>query len=285
MARKTGLGRGFDALIPGGDRPASSGVDTIPIDRISPNPRQPRTRFDKDELGELAASIRKHGIIQPLILTRASQANEYILVAGERRLLAARLAGLTHVPALVREANEQQRLELALIENVQRSDLSPLEAADAYRQLVEEFGLSHEEVADRLGKSRVVITNRIRLLNLSPAVKEALSNDEISEGHARALLALTTPQAQSAALQTVVDKGLNVRQTEELVRRLSGEKIQPPPKPEPLPEIRAIEDRLRSQLGTKVDLNRRKKGGTLVIHFYSEEELDALVGKLVGDLD
>ena len=260
----------------------SGGISQIPVERIAPNPRQPRTNFDPQELAELAASIREHGVIQPLILTYGEQDDQYVLIAGERRLLAARQVGLEAVPAIVREAGEQQRLELALIENVQRTDLGPLEAAEAYRQLAEEFGLSHEEISVQVGKSRATVTNTLRLLKLPPAVQEALSEGRISEGHARALLALPTPQSQSAALQTVLERELNVRQTEELVRRLSGQKPTPQPKPEPAPEMVALEERLRERLGTKVSLNRRHKGGTLVIHFYSDEELDALVEQILG---
>lgn len=284
MSRRSGLGRGLDALIPGSDRLPTSGIEYVPVDRILPNPRQPRTNFNPEELEELAASIREHGLIQPLILTLGSDAGEYVLIAGERRLLAARQAGLVKVPAMVREASELQRLELALIENVQRADLGPLETADAYRQLVEDFGLSHEEVASQVGKSRTAVTNTLRLLKLSAVVKQALVESKISEGHARILLALPTPQAQAAALKTIIDRGLNVRQTEELVRRLSGEKPPLKVKPAPPPEIRDLETRLETSLGTRVNLNRRKKGGTLVIHFYSDEELDALVDRLAGDI-
>jgi ParB family chromosome partitioning protein len=252
------------------------------VERIAPNPRQPRTNFDPQELAELAASIREHGVIQPLILTYGEQDDQYVLIAGERRLLAARQVGLEVVPAIVREASEQQRLELALIENVQRTDLGPLEAAEAYRQLAEDFGLSHEQISVQVGKSRAAVTNTLRLLKLPPAVQAALSEGRISEGHARALLALPTPQAQSAALQTVLERELNVRQTEELVHRLSGQKPISQLKPEPPPEMVALEERLRERLGTKVSLNRRHKGGTLVIHFYSDEELDALVEQILG---
>jgi ParB family chromosome partitioning protein len=252
------------------------------VERIAPNPRQPRTNFDPQELAELAASIREHGVIQPLILTYGEQDDQYVLIAGERRLLAARQVGLEVVPAIVREASEQQRLELALIENVQRTDLGPLEAAEAYRQLAEDFGLSHEQISVQVGKSRAAVTNTLRLLKLPPAVQAALSEGRISEGHARALLALPTPQAQSAALQTVLERELNVRQTEELVHRLSGQKPISQLKPEPPPEMVALEERLRERLGTKVSLNRRRKGGTLVIHFYSDEELDALVEQILG---
>jgi len=252
------------------------------VERISPNPRQPRERFEAQALMELAASIRQHGVLQPLIVTYDEPSGEYTLVAGERRLLAARQAGLQTVPVIVRQASEQQRLEMALIENVQRTDLNPLEAAEAYRQLNEEFGLPHEEIATQVGKSRASITNTLRLLKITPAARQALIDNQISEGHARALLALPTPQAQNAALQVVLARELSVRQTEELVRSLSGQKPTPHPRPPSPPEVVALEERLRSYLGTKVNLNRRRKGGTLVIHFYSDEELTALVETILG---
>jgi ParB family chromosome partitioning protein len=290
MTKKTGLGKGLDALIPPGEfLPAgeaalqAGGVIEIPVGNIDPNPHQPRSHMDPEKLNELAASIREHGIIQPIIVTQGALPDHYTLVTGERRLLAARQAGLETIPAILREATEQQRLELALIENVQRTDLGPLEAAEAYRQLDEEFGLSHEEIAVRVGKSRVTITNTLRLLKLPTVVRQALAEERISEGHARALLALPTPQAQTAALQTILKHDLNVRQTEELVRKLCGEKPQKLPKPAPPPEIAAIEERLRTHLGTKVTLNHHRKGGTLVIHYYSEEELDALVRHIIGE--
>jgi ParB family chromosome partitioning protein len=286
MARKSGLGRGLDALIPQSESALpSSGVTQIPIENIAPNPHQPRSRIDSGELEELAASIREHGVIQPLILTESSQPERYTLIAGERRLVAARQAGLRQVPAIIREASEQQLVELALVENVQRTDLNPLEAAEAYRQLSEDFGLSHEEIATRVGKSRTAITNTLRLLNLPESIQKSLVGGEISEGHARALLSLPTPRAQSAALQVIIKRDLNVRQTEELVRQMTGQRIERPAKPEPAPEIKALEERLRSHLGTKVSLNRRRKGGTLVIHFYSDEELDALIQAILGEID
>ena len=284
MTKKSGLGRGLDALIPRSDaaQPAQ-GISQIPVDNITPNPRQPRAHFDPEQLQELAASIREHGVIQPVIVTGSEQEDRYVLVAGERRWMAARQAGMPRVPAIIREASDQQLVELALVENVQRADLNPLEAAEAYRQLSQEFGLSHEDISSRVGKSRSAITNTLRLLNLPQAAQKALVDAEISEGHARALLSLPTSQAQTAVLQTILMKNLNVRQTEELVRSLSGQKPLRASTPEPPPEIKALEERLRSHLGTKVRLNRRRNGGTVVIHYYSDEELDALVDKLVGD--
>jgi len=283
MTRKSGLGRGLDALIPGGETPSATNVSQIQIDQIDPNPRQPRSNFDADELEELAASIRQHGVIQPLILSRSPQSGRYLLIAGERRLMAARQAGLFTVPAIVREASEQQQLELALIENIQRADLNPLEEADAYRQLIEEFTLSHEEISARVGKSRSAVTNTLRLLKLPASVQKALSEGQISEGHARALLALSTPVAQGAALHTILKKNLNVRQTEELVRQLSGQRPLASPRSEPSAEIQALEERLRSALGTRVSLSPRRKGGTITIHYYSDEELDTLLDVLLGD--
>lgn len=281
MTRKSVLGRGLDALIPGSE--PSPGVTSVPIDRITRNPRQPRTRFDPEELSELAASIREHGVIQPLIVTSGPEPDTYILIAGERRWLAAKEAGLERIPVLVRGASDQQRLELALIENVQRADLSPLEEAEAYHQLSEEFHLSHEEISARVGKSRVAVTNTLRLLKLPALVRNALAEGRISEGHARALLALSTSQAQEAALATILKNDLNVRQTEELVRRLNGERPAPRPRRSLSPEFASLEERLRSRLGTRVRLNHHGKGGTVTIHYYSEEELNTLVEHLLGD--
>lgn len=284
MARKAGLGRGLDALISATDRPqVSGGIRHIPLGQISPNPRQPRTHVDTDELNELAVSIREHGVLQPLIVTYDEDNDRYILITGSRRLMAAGQAGLETVPAIVREVSEQQRLELALIENVQRADLSPLEAAEAYQRLVDEFGLSHDEVASRLGKSRVSITNTLRLLKSPVEVKKALEQNRISEGHARALLALPTPESQVAALQTVITRHLSVRQTEELVQKLAGQLPKSRPKALPLPEVTALEERLRSRLGTRVRLTRRRKGGTLVIYFYSDEEFNSVLDQLLGE--
>jgi ParB family chromosome partitioning protein len=282
MPQKSGLGRGLGALIPGGENDLTeNGVMLVPVGQVSPNPRQPRSMLHPEELEELTASVREHGVLQPLIVTAGNTSGQYVLIAGERRLQAARLAGLATVPVLVRQATDQQRLELAIIENVQRSDLSPLEEAEAYRQLAEDFGLSHEEIAARVGKSRVAVTNTLRLLKLPDAVKNALVEGCVSEGHARALLALSTAEAQAAALRTVLAQELNVRQTEELVRKLAGEKPARKPQAAVPPEVAELEERLRASLGTKVILRAGRKGGTLIIHYYSDEELDALLGKLL----
>lgn len=275
MTKKTGLGRGLDALIPAGEfTPESpttaptSGFETLLIANISRNPRQPRSQMNQEELAELAASIHENGILQPLIVTPADEHDQYTLIAGERRLLAATMAGLDTVPVIVREASDQQRLELALIENVQRADLTPLEAAEAYRQLADDFSLSHEQIAQQLGKSRVAITNTLRLLKLPDDVRHSLAAGEITEGHARALLSLPNPEAQSAVLQTIIKHELNVRKTEDLVRKFQGERPPSQAKPAPKPDVTFLEERLQERLGTRVNLRPRKKGGTLVIHYY-----------------
>jgi ParB family chromosome partitioning protein len=282
MPQKTGLGRGLGALIPIGEKvETEDSVILVPVEKVLPNPRQPRRMVHPEELEELTASIREHGVLQPLIATIGETDGQYILIAGERRLQAARLAGLTAVPVLVHQATDQQRLELAIIENVQRSDLSALEEAEAYRQLAEDFHLSHEEIARCVGKNRVTVTNTLRLLRLPDSVKNALIENRITEGHARALLALTTGEAQTAALRTVIKQELNVRQTEELVRKLCGEKPKPKPKPSTSSDVVEMEERLRSSLGTKVNLRSGRKGGSITIYYYSNEELDALMKRLL----
>jgi ParB family transcriptional regulator, chromosome partitioning protein len=284
MPQKSGLGRGLAALIPGGENALTeNGVMLVSVDQVLPNPRQPRSMMHPEELQDLTASIREHGVLQPLIVTPGDMQGRFILIAGERRLQAARLAGLASVPVLVRQATDQQRLELAIIENVQRSDLSPLEQAEAYRQLAEDFGLSHEEIAARVGKSRVAVTNTLRLLKLPDPVKNALIEGRVSEGHARALLALPSSEAQTSALRTLIAHELNVRQTEELVRKLTGEKPSRKSKPTPVPEMAELEERLRTSLGTKVSLRSGRKGGTVTIHYYSDEELNALLERLLNE--
>lgn len=285
MPKHAGLGRGLEALIPGGsEQPPASGPVEILITDIQPNPLQPRTHHSPETLRELADSIREHGVLQPLLVRPAPQSGGYILIAGERRWRAARAAGLEKVPAVVRDAGELEQLQLALIENIQREDLSPLETAEAYRQLTEVFNLSQEDVASQVGKSRSAVTNTLRLLKLPSTVQSALEEEKISEGHARALLGLNTTAAQLAALAAVVKNDLNVRQTEELVRKLNGQKpAAPGAKETASPEIRSLEERLRNQLGTKVHLTHGQRGGTLVIHYFSDEELNALVAQILRE--
>jgi ParB family chromosome partitioning protein len=284
MSRKRGLGKGLDALIPTRDEPQveTTGVLQVRLEEILPNPHQPRSIFEKAQMQELAESIAEHGVLQPLIVSADEKTQGYLLIAGQRRLQAAEMAGLESVPVIVRQVDDQGHLELALIENLQRADLNPLEAAAGYRQLAEDFSLSHEEIAARVGKSRTTISNTLRLLKLPSAIQEAVREGKISEGHARALLGLPNAQSQTAALQTILKRGLNVRQTEALVRRLSGERPAPQEKAPRSPEIIDLEERLREALGTRVTLKSTQRGGSIIIRFYSDEELNTLIDNLLG---
>ncbi len=281
MAKTFGLGRGLDALIPRA-APASD-IPEIPVDRIARNPHQPRSRFDEGETADLAASIQLHGVLQPIVV-RATADGEYELIAGERRLRAARIAGLTHIPAVVRESADGEQLELALVENLQRQDLNAIEEAAAYRELVDQFALSHEEVARKVGKSRVAVSNALRLLDLTPEVREAVADGRITEGHGRALAALTVPELQRAALLIVIERHLSVRQTEELVRRKRD--ASPSRRGSAISDdLSDLEAQLRGLLATRVGIVRTRRGGRLVIDFYSDEELDrlhAIIARGVG---
>lgn len=282
MPKRSGLGKGLDALIPAGQTSPSadgSGITHISVDLIQRNPRQPREKFDLEELENLAVSIREHGVIQPLIVSPAKN-GIYVLIAGERRLQASRKAGLKTVPVVIRHATDQQLLELALIENVQREDLNPIEEAEAYQHLSKEFKMSHEMIASRVGKSRVAVTNTLRLLDASAAVKQALVDGRISEGHARALLALSTAKAQEALLNQIINLDLSVRQTEVLTRKYSGQKTATKRKSGASADVTDVERRLQSSLGTKVALKHGKRGGTVTIYYYSDEELNSLLEKL-----
>lgn len=281
MSPRSGLGKGLDALIPTGQKTTGGegGIAQVPVEAIQRNPRQPREKFDLDELENLAASVREHGVIQPLIVSPGKN-GVYTLIAGERRLQAARKAGLKTVPVVIRHATDQQLLELALIENVQRADLNAIEEAEAYQHLAKEFKLSHETIATRVGKSRVAVTNTLRLLDASAAVKQALVDGRITEGHARALLALNTAKAQETLLNQIVNLDLSVRQTEALARKYTGQKPAYKKRSSPSPDVTDVERRLRSSLGTKVALKHGKKGGTVTIYYYSDEELDSLLEKL-----
>jgi ParB family chromosome partitioning protein len=272
VAKSFGLGRGLDALIPRGTSGGSA--HGIPIDRVRRNPHQPRAAFDDEALAELTASIATHGVLQPIIVRPAADGG-YELIAGERRLRAARAAGLTEIPAVVRESTGNDTLELALVENIQRSDLNPMEEASAFRELIDRFGLSHEAVARQVGKSRVAVSNALRLLDLAPETRQAIVDGRISEGHGRALAALTIPELQRAVLQVVLERQLSVRQTEELVRRKRelGSTRQRQALSEDLADLEA---QLRGVLATKVGIVRTRRGGRLVIDFYSDEELDRL---------
>jgi ParB family chromosome partitioning protein len=289
MAPKPGLGRGLGALIPGANEIEASraGVVEIAVTDIRANPRQPRLVRGQEalQLEELAASIREHGVIQPLIVTRTEGPGApYTLVAGERRWRAAQLAGLARVPAIIKEVTPQEMLEIALVENIQRNDLSPLEEAAAFQQLINEFGLTPDAVAERVGKSRVAIYNTLRLLKLPGQIQAALMQGEISEGHARALLSLSSAVDQLAVLDEIKAHDLNVRQTEELIRRLNSPKTteKKTQRDQRWQGAKEYESRLREALGTKVALMRSRKGGRIIIEFYSEEELEAIYEKLIG---
>ncbi|MFN8424415.1 MAG: ParB/RepB/Spo0J family partition protein [Anaerolineae bacterium] len=293
--KRSGLGRGLDALLsstaPADDRPgaASAAATTeVAIADIRPNPYQPRKHFDTDELDELASSIRSHGLIQPLLVM--PDGDGWCLIAGERRWRAAQLAGLTRVPVVVREATPQEMLAIAIIENVQRTNLDALEAAQAYRQLMHEFELTQADVADLVGKSRVAVANTLRLLGLAPEVQSLLSNGHLSEGHGRALLALNDPSAQIATAKRALLDGWSVRRTEAEVRRLIEPLVAaaPPPRVSAAAgapadaDTRAAAQALEGALGTRVEIRRKGDAGQVIIHFYAEEELTALYDRLIA---
>lgn len=285
MSKKPGLGRGLEALIPTtGTRPANREVvRTVPLEDIRPNPRQPRNHMDEAKLAELAESIRTYGLIQPLIVTEAG--GGYTLIAGERRWRASRLAGLQEVPVIVKETTSQEMLEIALVENIQRDDLNPLEEGYAYQQLIEEFGLTQAEVAERVGKGRSTVANLVRLVALPDNIQQAVIDGRISGAHARALLALPTPEMQTAAMNQILRLDLSVRQTETLVRNLLQEK-KPEPKPRSTlsPELAALQQEFEESLGTRVNIETKGQGGRLIIHYFSDDDLQALYDALVNRL-
>lgn len=290
MSKRRGLGRGLGALIPTGDEgeqpeqtAAEGGLRMVATGAIRPNPHQPRSQMDETALQELADSITEHGLIQPLIVHDEGN-GQYTLIAGERRWRAAQKAGLDELPVVVKQATPQTMLEIALIENIQRADLNALEEAAAYQQLIEEFGLTQDAVAKRVGKSRPTVANALRLLDLPAKVQQAVIDGEISGSHARTLAALPTPEAQLALLQLILKQGLNVRQTEERVQKLKeGVMPQPRQRPRPPAEWIWLESRFQQSLGTRVNLEKRARGGRLVIHFEDDEDLQALFEVIVGD--
>lgn len=285
MSKARGLGRGLGALIPELEVAESEGRLEIPIGQIRANPFQPRRDFDPVKLGELAGSIKEHGVLQPVLLRRVE--GGYQLVAGERRLRAAELAGLTKIPAVIGDFAEATMMQVALVENLQREDLNPIEEAEAYRRLLDEFGLTQEEVAQKVGKSRPAIANILRLLNLPTPVREDLSAGRTTVGHARAILGLKDEDEQIKAWKDVVSSGLSVRETEELVRRrgegtvsreTAGKRLPASGKQDP--NLKEAEDRFRRALGTKVRIHPVGKGGRIEIEYYSREELDRLLEAL-----
>jgi len=292
MNKRRGLGRGLEALIPSGEYVEELGVDNsarrrfamqIPIADVRPNPEQPRRRFEPESLAELADSIRLHGVLQPLLVREGMHGFE--LIAGERRLRAAELAGLLEVPVIVHPTTAgrgEEKLELALVENLQRTDLNAIEEARAMQRLIREFGLTQEAVAERLGKSRVGVANIVRLLGLPEPILQLVESGTLSAGHARALLSLPSAAQQTGAVELILKHKWSVRQTEDWVRtRIYG---LPAPRAAPAsqadPDTLALEDEFRRALGTKVILTRLRKGGRLTIEFYSDEELDALRQRL-----
>ena len=276
-----GLGRGLAALIPQRGTTTTGSIE-IPLARIRENPRQPRLRMDDDALAALAESIRQHGVIQPVLVTETIDG--YQLVAGERRVRAARLAGLDRIPAIVRQLADRQQLELALVENLQREDLDPIEAARGYRQLIDDFAFTQEELATRVGRARSTVANTLRLLELNSAVQDAVVSGAISEGHARAIGGLPT-DTQAHVVSAVIEDDLSVRQTEELVRRLREPRPTPAeaaPKLPADPDVERVEEDLRRSLGTKVRLTRTRRGGRITIEYYGDEELARLYQRLTG---
>ncbi|HXU84639.1 MAG TPA: ParB/RepB/Spo0J family partition protein [Verrucomicrobiae bacterium] len=278
VERHSGLGRGLTSLIP--QRGQHAPTTEIPLERIRPNPRQPRQRMDPTELESLAASIREHGVLQPILVTETLDG--YQLVAGERRFRASQQAGLERIPAVIRQLADRDQLELALVENLQRADLGPMEEAHAYHSLATDFAMTHDQIAQRVGRAKSTITNTIRLLDLDPSVQEALLDGRLSAGHARAIGGLPIEQ-QARVVTSVVDQEFSVRQTEELVRRLREPRVAASPAKRTLdPDLERVEDDLRRRLGTKVTLARSRKGGRIIIEFYSDEELGQLYDRLIG---
>lgn len=285
MSRRSGLGRGLNSLIPKGDAitEPESGLLSVPVESIEPNPHQPRSAMDKDKLEELAASISEHGLIQPLVVNKAGE-DSYTLIAGERRWQAARIAGLKEVPVLVKEVSSQDMLELALVENIQRDDLNPLEEAVAYQQLIGEFGLTQEEVAEKVGKSRPTVANMVRLLKLPDDVKAAVAEGKISGRHARALLPLPSTEAQVAVMNGIIKRKVSVKEVEAIVKKmLVGEAPKGKVSESLPPELSALQSQFRESLGTRVEIRQGASGGRVVIHYGNDEDLQAIYEAIVGE--
>jgi ParB family chromosome partitioning protein len=271
------------ALIPQRAETRATATD-IPIASIRPNPDQPRRRFRAPEMATLTASVREHGVLQPVLV--AETLDGYQLIAGERRVRAAAAAGLERIPAVIRHLDDRSRLELALIENLQREDLDPIESAQGFRRLTDDFGFTQEAIAERVGRARSTVANTLRLLDLAPVVQAAIADGSISEGHGRALGGLSVDH-QDHVLGAVIEQELSVRQTEELVRRLREPKMSSHEAPvddgrSKDPDVERIEEDLRRSLGTKVSLARARRGGRIVIEYYSDEELGRLYDRLTG---
>lgn len=272
---KTALGRGLEALLP----EKSEDVIKIDIEKIIPNEHQPRKIFKDITIKELSASIKEKGVLQPIIVSRA-ESGIFRLIAGERRWRAATLAGLKKIPALIKDVSSQDAIEIALIENIQREDLNPLETAEAFDGLLKDFRLTQEVLSNRVGKDRATIANYLRILKLPEEIKSFINNDDLSIGHAKALLAIENRQKQIEAAKNIIKKGLSVRATEAICKRLSLP-LQPKKKKEKLPEVADLEDRLTRSLGTKVKIHHKDKKGKIEIEYYSLDELDRLLEILV----
>lgn len=280
--KKQGLGRGLSALIPEPDMPAEGSSDYFMCDitLIEPNRYQPRRVFSDEELADLSQSILEQGIIQPLIVRKAETG--YELVAGERRLRASKMAGLESIPVVVRDLTDSEMLEMAIVENIQREDFTPMEEADAYQRLIDEFCLTQDQVAAKVGKSRPAVANFLRLRQLPHHIKESINRQEISMGHARALLGAETPSQQDKAWKTVIAKSLSVRETESLIRRMKktpDEKKPPEPATDALYFSR-ISEKLSQDFGTKVQINRKGEKGKVEIEFYSDSDLERVLSLL-----
>jgi ParB family chromosome partitioning protein len=274
--KKRGLGRGLSALLPREEPP--EGVRTLPIQQLVPNRYQPRTHFDDEGLEELAASIRAQGLIQPIVVSR-KDSNSYAIIAGERRWRAAQRAGLQVVPVVVRQVDDdRQLLELALVENVQRADLNPVEEAEAYRTLAQNFGLSHEQIAERVGKTRAAISNALRLLRLPPAVLDLLRSGRLTAGQARPLLGLDSDEKIERLAERAAEQGLSARALEALASTPGRKRERAAPEP----NAAAAAERLTHRLQTRVEIDRRGRGGTIRLHFHSEEELMRLYDLLIA---
>lgn len=284
MENTNRLGKGLAALIDSKeiDNSSSAYNPNFDINSIEPNPYQPRMHIDPEELIGIADSIRENGVIQPLIITKDKESNKYFLIAGERRLRAAQLAGLKTVPVVIKDSSPQEMLELALIENIQRKDLNPLEEANAFLQMIEEFGVSQDDIADKVGYNRVTITNKIRLLNLPDEVKEDVLNENISEGHARALLGIRDETSLIAATDLVIKRGMSVRETEALVRKINygkGSTTKNWKKSDKVTE--KYSSILSKKLGFTANIIKMTKGGKVVIRYNTREELEDLMKKLI----
>lgn len=282
MIKMKGLGRGLDALLAGSDKPQGDEQRNLPVDRLKPGKYQPRTHMAEDALAELAASIRSQGVMQPILVRAIDStpgAERYEIVAGERRWRAAQLAGLTEVPVLVRSIPDEQALAMALIENIQRENLNPLEEAQGLQRLIDEFGLTHQQAADAVGRSRPAASNLLRLLQLTAAVQDLLMTGKVDMGHARALLPLSGAQ-QVAVAQRIVQKGLSVREAEHLVQQI----MNPPKAAIPAPvdrDLLRLQEELSDSVGAAVSIRSNKKGsGKITIEFGSLDQLDGILGKL-----